>query len=234
MAIDVLDHSRIETVTLVSAAAVRTRRIRRLRIIALLSAVVALLLWVEREPLFRGAAEAWIVSDPVTQADAAVVLGGGIDVRPFAAAELYRKGLVKKVLVSDVEDDRAAALGVVSGHTEANRRVLLSLGVPAAAIENFGSANKNTRDEALALRAWTDQHPTTTLIVPTEIFVARRVRWMFRHEFAGRDVRIIVPSFEPPQYTAARWWEKEAGIVAFQNEILKYLYYRLNYWRAAD
>ena len=111
-----------------------------------------LLLWVEREPLLRGAAEAWIVSDPVTQADAAVVLGGGIDVRPFAAAELYRKGLVKKVLVSDVEDDRAAAIGAVSGHTEANRRVLLSLGVPATDIENFGSANKSTRDEALALR----------------------------------------------------------------------------------
>jgi uncharacterized SAM-binding protein YcdF (DUF218 family) len=233
MTIDVLHHSRTET-TLVSAQAVWARRIRRLWTIALLSAAIALLLWVERELLLRGAAEVWIVSDPVTQADAAVVLGGGIDVRPFAAAELYRKGLVKKVLVSAVEDDRAAALGAVSGHTEANRRVLLSLGVPAADIENFGSANKSTRDEALALRDWARGHAAKTLIVPTEIFVARRVRWMFRQEFQGRDVRIIVPSFEPPQYTAARWWEKETGIVAFQNEILKYLYYRLKYWRVAD
>lgn len=219
--------------TLAPAAAVRTRRIRRLWIVALIAAAVALFLWVEREPLLRGAAEAWIVSDPVTQADVAVVLGGGIDVRPFAAAELYRKGLVKKVLVSAVEDDRAAALGAVSGHTEANRRVLLSLGVPAADIETFGSANKSTRDEALALRAWTDSHAVKTLIIPTEIFVARRVRWMFRHEFEERDVRIVVPSFEPPQYTAAHWWAKETGVVAFQNEILKYLYYRLSYWRAA-
>jgi uncharacterized SAM-binding protein YcdF (DUF218 family) len=220
--------------TLVSAAAVRTRRIRRFWAVVLISACFAAWVWIEREPLLRGAAEAWIVSDPIAEADAAVVFGGGIDVRPFAAAELYRKGLVKKVLVSEVEDDRAAAIGAVSGHTEANRRVLLSLGVPATDIESFGAANKNTYDEALALRAWVDRHAVKVLIVPTEIFVARRVRWMLRHEFEGRDVRIIVPSFEPPQYAAARWWTKETGIVAFQNELLKYFYYRLKYWRVAD
>src|SRR5687767_15462282 len=102
MTIDVLDHSRTETMSLVSAQAVWARRIRRLCTIALLSSAIALLLWVERELLLRGVAEVWIVSDPVTQADAAVVLGGGIDVRPFAAAELYRNGVVKKVLVSAV------------------------------------------------------------------------------------------------------------------------------------
>ena len=206
---------------------------RNLSAILLALACFAALAWVQREPLLRGAAEAWIVSDPVSPADAAVVLGGGIEVRPFVAAELYRKGLVKKVLVSDVKDDRAAAIGAVSGHTEANRRVLLSLGVSPHDIENFGSNNKNTWDEALALRAWTDRHAVKALIVPTEFLAARRVRWMFLQEFEGRDVRIIVPTFEPPHYTTARWWTKEAGIVAFQNEILKYLYYRVKYWRGA-
>ena len=58
--------------------------------------------WVQRDPLLRGIANIWIVSDAVTKADVAVVLGGGLDDRPFAAAELYRKGLVNKVLVSQV------------------------------------------------------------------------------------------------------------------------------------
>jgi len=227
-----LDHSQAQSTTQVSAAHMRMRWIRNFSAILLALACFAALVWVEREPLLRGAAEAWIVSDPVSQADAAVVLGGGLDVRPFVAAELYRKGLVKKVLISDVEDDRAAAIGAVSGHTEAIRRVLLSLGVSANDIEKFGANNKNTRDEALALRAWTDRHAVKALIVPTEILAARRVRWMFHHEFEGRDVRIIVPSFEPPQYTTAHWWAKGTGIVAFQNEILKYIYYRVKYWRA--
>ena len=85
-------------------------------------------------------ADLWIVSDKVTHADAAVVLGGGLEVRPFAAADLYRKGLVNKVLISQVEEDRVASIGVVPGHTEINRQVLLKLGVPADAIETFGDS----------------------------------------------------------------------------------------------
>ena len=33
-------------------------------------------LWLEQETLLRGLADLWIVSDPVTRADAVVVLGG--------------------------------------------------------------------------------------------------------------------------------------------------------------
>ena len=36
-------------------------------------------------------------------------------------------------------------------------------------------------------------------------------------------------SFEAPGYTRAEWWKTEAGLIAFQNEIMKYLYYRLKY-----
>ncbi len=68
------------------------------------------------------------------------------------------------------------------------------------------------------------------LIIPTEIFAARRVRWMFRREFSGTAVRIEVPSFDPPRnYSRANWWKTEFGVVAFQDEVLKYLYYRLKY-----
>ncbi len=187
------------------------------------------LAWAERAPLLREVADLWIVSDALTPADVAVVLGGGLDVRPFAAAELYHKGLVKKVLVSQVADARAVAIGAASGHTQANRQVLLTLGVPAEAIETFGTSNKSTKDEALALLEWVQLHASRAVIIPTEIFEARRVRWIFRREFAGQPIRIEVPSHEPTQYTRADWWTTERGIVEFQNEILKYIYYRLNY-----
>jgi uncharacterized SAM-binding protein YcdF (DUF218 family) len=205
------------------------RRARRLVTVVLVVAGLGGLAWVERAPLLRGAADLWIVSDPLTPADAAVVLGGGLDVRPFAAAELYQKGLVKKVLVSQVADERAVKIGAVEGHTEANRRILLKLGVPSDAIETFGPANKSSRDEAVALREWTERHATAAVIIPMELFTARRVRWIFDREFARQPVRIEVSSFDPPQYTRADWWTTERGIVEFQNEILKYIYYRLQY-----
>jgi hypothetical protein len=208
--------------------AVWQRRGRRLIAAAVIIAGLAGLVWLARVPLLQGMAELWIVSDPITAADAAVVLGGGIDVRPFAAAELYHRGLVKKVLVSQVGDGRAVAIGAEPGHTEANRQVLLKMGVPADAIETFGSANKNTKAEADALREWTQRHASQVVIIPVGMFEARRTHWIFHHEFADQPVRIEVASMDSQQATA-NWWADELGIVLFQNEILKYIYYRLKY-----
>jgi hypothetical protein len=101
--------------------------------------------------------------------------------------------------------------------------------VPDTAIEMFGQANRSTKDEASALRNWADQHHVSRITIPTEIFAARRVRWIFNREFAGSSVQLQIPSFEPPEYTRAEWWKTEAGMIAFQNEIMKYLYYRLKY-----
>jgi hypothetical protein len=183
--------------------------------------------WAERAPLLERAADLWIVSDPITPADVAVVLGGGLDVRPFAAAELYHKGFVKKILVSQVADGRAVAIGAERGHTEANCQVLLRLGVPADAIETFGSSNKNTKEEALALLEWTERHASRAVIIPVGSFEARRVRWAFRREFAGQPIRIEISTLD--QNVRADWWTNDLGILSFQNEILKYIYYRLKY-----
>jgi uncharacterized SAM-binding protein YcdF (DUF218 family) len=113
--------------------------------------------WLVREPVLRVAAGLWIVSDPITRADAIVVLGGGLDTRPFAAAELWRRGLVDKILISQGSEERATSIGAIPSHTEPNREILLKLGVPAGVIETFGTASRNTRDEAVALREWADQ-----------------------------------------------------------------------------
>ena len=195
----------------------------------LLLAVLVAGAWLGREPLLRGAADLWVVSDPVTRSDVVAVLGGDLEVRPFVAAELYKKDLVTKVLVSQVIEGRSSKIGLIPGHSELNRMVLVKLGVPDAAIEMFGEANKNTMDEAAALRDWADRHGISRIIIPTEIFAARRVRWIFNREFAGSSARLAIASFEPPNYTRSEWWKTEAGMIAFQNEIMKYLYYRLKY-----
>ena len=184
--------------------------------------------WLERAPLLRGAAELWIVTDPITAADAVAVLGGDLDTRPFEAADLYKKGLVPKVLVSQVVEGRASAMGLIPGHSELNRIVLVKLGVPDTAIEMFGEANGSTKDEAVTLRAWADRHDVSRIIIPTESFSARRVRWIFDRLFAGSSVGIEIATIGP-NYTHAEWWNSEAAMIAFQNEIMKYLYYRLKY-----
>jgi uncharacterized SAM-binding protein YcdF (DUF218 family) len=208
----------------------RATRLRQYFAIVVVLATLCAGAWIERDALLRGSADLWVVSDPITPADAVVVLGGGIDMRPFVAADLYAKGLVKKVLLSEVEEGRSAGIAALPGHTELSRKVLVKLGVPNSAIETFGNANKNTWEEAAALKGWTDRNAASVLIIPTEGFSARRVRWVFRHVFSNTAVCIEVPSFDPSRdYTRAEWWKTEAGVITFQNEVLKYLYYRLKY-----
>jgi uncharacterized SAM-binding protein YcdF (DUF218 family) len=174
--------------------------------------------WILRERMLVGAADLWIVSDPTTRADAIVVLGGGLEIRPFIAAELWRRGLADKILISQGSDP---------SNSELNR--LLNLGVPAGAIEKFGIASTNTRDEAVALRQWAERNGASVFIIPSEIFSARRVRWIFRRQFSGTAVSIEVPSFEPLDYARWNWWKTEKGPIAFRTEFLKYMYYRLKY-----
>jgi uncharacterized SAM-binding protein YcdF (DUF218 family) len=202
-------------------------RLGRYAAVIFMLACVAVGGWLVRERMLVGAADLWIVSDPTTRADAIVVLGGGLEIRPFIAAELWRRGLAGKILISQGSEERAASIAGVSSNGELNR--LLNLGVPAGAIEKFGIASTNTRDEAVALREWAERNAASVFIIPSEIFSARRVRWIFCRQFSGTAVRIEVPSFEPPDYTRWNWWKTEKGLVAFRTEFLKYIYYRLKY-----
>src|SRR5262245_7299334 len=69
-----------------------------------------------------------------------------------------------------------------------------------------------------------------SVIIPTELFPARRVRWIFRHEAAPAGVRIIVHAIiKPPGYGVENWWEEESGPKDFKNEVIKFAYYRLKY-----
>ena len=115
----------------------KQRSLRRFLAIALLLTGLGVGAWLERAALLQGSADLWIVSDPVTPGDAVVVLGGGLDLRPFVAADLYRKGLAGRILVSQVVEGPSVSIGKLPAHTELNRAVLLNLGVPDNAIEFF-------------------------------------------------------------------------------------------------
>ena len=209
---------------------------RRRRIAAslalLLIAFSGVGVWVSRAPILRAAANAWIISDNVLPADAVAVLGGGLDVRPFAAADYYRQGLVKKVLVAAVRTSPSEKLHVLPSHVELNRDVLIKLGVPENAIETFGTELSSTFEESMALRAWAERNQAIRIIVPTEVFSSRRVKWMLTRAMAGTATQVEVPVLNSAEYTRDEWWRYEQGLIAFQNEVIKYFYYRVKYRHA--
>src|SRR5580700_11001267 len=208
----------------------RPRSMTRRVLLALFAciAVLALWAWLKTETLLRGAADLWIVSDEPAPADAVAVLGGGLEYRPFAAADYYRRGLAPKILISNIGATPTEQLGVLQSHVRANSEVLQKLGVPLAAIEPFGDHLSDTFTEATALHDWAVRNGAHRIIVPTDIFATRRLRWTLHHVF-GNDAAILVPAVNPPDYQRDNWWKSERGFIGFQNEVMKYLYYRLKY-----
>jgi uncharacterized SAM-binding protein YcdF (DUF218 family) len=203
------------------------RRDRLLAVFAVL-AVLGTDAWVGCDWLLRSAADLWIVSDPIGPADAVAVFGGGLADRPFAAAEYYHKGFIKKILVSNGRQSPAEKLDVRTSEVARIEGVLGELGVPASAIETFGNDLANTQQEALALQVWAEQNDAHSIIVPTEIFSARRVRWMLHRVFgAGFVIRVV--ALNPSQFRRDSWWRHPQAVIAFRTEVLKYIFYRLSY-----
>jgi uncharacterized SAM-binding protein YcdF (DUF218 family) len=195
----------------------------------LLIVAACVAIYLGRHTLLRAAADAWIVSDALEPADAVVVLGGGLETRPLAAADDYRKGLAKKVLVANVRLIRPETLGIVPSSIALTRTALVKLDVPEADIEIFGAELSNTRDEAIALREWLIRSHAAAVVIPTEIFSSRRVRWIMQRVLDGTGAKIEIQALERPDYSGDDWWRNEKGIIDFQNEVLKYVYYRLKY-----
>lgn len=206
---------------------------RRLRSVVLWSCGLVVLLaafcFVFRSPILRSVANAWVVDGPLSKADAIMVLGGGFPRRPIEAARLYRAGLAPKVLYSDVSTNMLAQLGLGKPQPELTRELLIEQGVPESAVECVGHSVVNTYEESLAVRDWLRQTGGKSVIIPTGEFHTRRVRWVFRKALRPLGARVQVKPIIDDRFTTTNWWRTEEAVVGFQNEIVKYLYYRVKY-----
>jgi uncharacterized SAM-binding protein YcdF (DUF218 family) len=190
---------------------------------------IGLFIYLLRAPLLVGIAEAWVVRQNIEKADAILVLGGGLQTRPFEAARLYHKGYAPKVLVADTNLSPTDILGVTVSETEAVEQILLKNAVPPNAIIKIGKPVSNTYEEARALRDWVEANAAHKVIVPTELFHTRRVSWVFHKMLKGTGAEIRVQSLNPRPCTTINWWQREQCLVDFHREVIKFAYYVIKY-----
>lgn len=205
------------------------RLLKRLVVTLVVLCTLFVIGYVFRAPLLRGAASAWIVNDPLTKADVIVVLGGGPSTRPFEAARLFHQGLAPKILLTNPQPAPATQLGLTPTDADLELGELLKEKVPAADIVIAPELVNSTYEEALAVRDWARTNGVKRIIIPTDIFQTRRARWVFRKQLKPLGVQVMVEAVPVREYSLTNWWTKDVGVVAFQNEILKYAYYRVNY-----
>jgi uncharacterized SAM-binding protein YcdF (DUF218 family) len=185
--------------------------------------------WFARGFLLTAFTNIWVIDEAPVPADVVVVFGGGVNTRTFAAAEAYKEGLVPKVLIPDVKLEPIEKLGLVKTHSQVCKEVVIGSGVPESAIEMFGKGVSNTWDEVHALKAWADANNADTIIIPTQFIYTRRLRWVLDKVFEGSETQTYVFAIEAFNYERASWWSNEYGLLAVQNEIIKYILYRFKY-----
>jgi uncharacterized SAM-binding protein YcdF (DUF218 family) len=198
-----------------------------LSLLVIFSLVMVLVLW--RAPILTGLAVAWVVNDAPVKADAIVILGGNPEIRPFEAAKLYHEGLAPKILYMDVRLGGAAKSGITLSEREITRRILLSNNIPESALVAIGHGVASTHDESLAVRAWMENSGSKSILIPTDIFHTRRVRWLFLRELRHVRAQIRVQAVQLPTYNVDDWWRHEDGLIAFESEVIKSIYYWFKY-----
>ena len=209
------------------------RRIgRKLFAVLLVFVVLIGLAYLERAPILSGVARAWIIDEPVSRADAIVIIGGGLQTRTFAAARMYHQGIATNILIARSKLSPTDRIGLTQPERVLAEKVLTEKGVPAERIQTFGEAVTSTKDEAIALREWALAHPEVkTIIVSTELFHTRRVKWIFGKVFKQTSVKVKVTAIEQEEYTSGNWWQHEEGFIAFELEVVKSAFYHLKYRR---
>jgi uncharacterized SAM-binding protein YcdF (DUF218 family) len=167
---------------------------------------------------------ALVVSMPLPQADAIILLAGAYPERAPTAARLFREGIAPRIILTND--------GVFSSWSQQYQRnlyniewateLLVTRGVPRQAIVHLPYIGSGTIYDAAAVRTYCRRNGIGTLLLVTSDYHSRRALWTFRYLFRQDAVTIgIVPVPTSP-----------GGLRAVQEvvtEMAKGAYYWLRY-----
>jgi uncharacterized SAM-binding protein YcdF (DUF218 family) len=182
--------------------------------------------WVFRATLMKQFAELWIVDERLQRADAIVVLGGGASSRPGEAARLYHQGYASQVvvMVSGTKPPGEETVPVA-----ADKLALVGSAVPESAVVTLDQRVTSTYDEAKAVYAWAATSGVKRVIIPSDMFHTRRMHWIFQKTLRPLNIDVVVTAIPAKSYSTSNWWKSEEGFLTLNNEVVKLIYYRLNY-----
>lgn len=194
---------------------------RRLLVAALVLAALAI---VAHAPALRLMGRALVVEDPLTRADAIVVVAGGTPDREEVAARLYREGLAPEVVLSNqFTPDRVRnliALGARHLDYQGEARVALEQhGVPSQVIVALPTPVKTTEaelrivGEAARARGW------RRVILVTSPQHSRRVKLVWSRE-APAGIEGLVRVVAEDKFLDGDWWRKRRQTEAVLHEYL--------------
>ena len=213
------------------------RSLRRWKVAALVLVVLAL--GAVTVVLQRAAVLTWIgsllvVEDPLIQADVVLPLAGGDWDREIEAAELFRGGHARDVVLT-LEPEAATRTyltdrGIYLPTAEERRlKVLAALGVPPERVTVIRTPVTSTLDEARLVGAWAAGSGVRTVILVSTPYHTARAKYIFDRYAATAQTKFIVRSTKLSEFRPDSWWTSRAMLREGIFELEKLVAYRLRY-----
>jgi uncharacterized SAM-binding protein YcdF (DUF218 family) len=169
-----------------------------------------------------------VVDDPLSPADVIVVFAGGRGERAQHAADLYRRGLAGRILMTGGETARAVELFCnrrVTG-AELNAKLLLDAGIPEGVMTVLPHGT-STYEEADIVREHLRSRGYRSAIAVSSAYHMRRVRTTLLHHLRNEPITVQVSPAPTPEWEPRAWWRDERSLLLVTNEYLKLAYYHL-------
>lgn len=169
----------------------------------------------------------WL-SEPVNKpvkTDLIVTLGGGGIERDQMAADLYKAGYAKKILLTGMY----ASLRAGQSYYQSPRSLfLLKQGIPAEALL-FDGLSINTHQEAINIAIVLTAHHWHSALVVTDPPHIRRVGFCLSSVFKKTNLSYWLIQSDVPTWHADRWWQDERWRRFSLDEVLKLIFYAIVY-----
>jgi uncharacterized SAM-binding protein YcdF (DUF218 family) len=176
--------------------------------------VLCAVLYFARGPILRFAGESWVVEDPLSRADAIIVLSDDnfYADRATHAADLYRHGMAPIVVAS------GRRLRPNAGIAELMEHDLIERGVPKDKILRVSHNAENTREEAQAMAQQALERKWHSVIVVTSNYHTRRARYIFVHVFPSQTL-VRVSGAHDGDFDPDHWWQTRKSLKEFTREL---------------
>jgi uncharacterized SAM-binding protein YcdF (DUF218 family) len=184
---------------------------RRVFMVAMPLALVAVTVWLSRGPILTAVGRILIAEDALRRAEMIVVSNADPAADALEAARLYRQGLSAAIVlprwISEPLDGELRRLHVPHLRTtELALAVLEQSGVPRRAVHLLSTPVDGTLAEIAEVAAFVRAaQPHSVLFITARSHTAR-ARWLLRRDLPAQ-IQVIVRSPQSDLFAADTWWQ---------------------------
>ncbi len=181
-------------------------------------------------PMLQKLGGVLIYQDTLIQADAMIVLSGGAFERGNAGAEIFQTHAVKKIICpgGNIIYDVLILYGDTMYESDITRLRIIQQGVPDSIVIAIHDGT-STFEEAVEMKNYCTTHQISSMVIVSSLFHTARVHKVYKQVFRDSQIRLCVRGAHAIRYDETLWWKSEEGLIAFQNEMIKTVYYWFKY-----